>query len=161
MKAWKVILAALVIFSAGAITGGLVIKLTSPIPRTPPPRSGQFPAVGHPRPDFLGRMQRELNLTAIQRQHIEQLLRGSQDHIKQLYDTIAPPVREEHLHVREQIKSELTPEQRNKFEEVFKPRGSRKPGGDSKSGEGWRNRSEETRNSKSSNPGAPSTREKQ
>lgn len=121
MKAWKVILAALVIFSAGVVTGGLTMSRQS-LPAPPAHRNNaQAPWNSRPRGDFLGRMQRELSLNKSQSDQIEQHLRESQDQMKQLWEA-------EQRKLRDRIRNELTPDQKSKYEEVFKRRGPSKSG---------------------------------
>ena len=130
MRVWKVILATLVIFGAGVITGALVVNLRYPAEArlltarasatTPPPLQIQ-------RREFLLRMKRELRLRAEQQQRIEQIIHESQQRTKPLWDQVAPQMQDELRGVKEKIRGELDPEQLTKFEELFKPRGSRKP----------------------------------
>lgn len=122
MNVWKVILAALVIFAAGVITGGLTVRLKIqevPERRTAPP--------GPRRGDLLDRMQRQLYLTPLQRERIEVVLRESHERMKTLWDSIAPQAQEEQRRVHELIKAELTPEQQQTFETMMKARGPRFP----------------------------------
>jgi hypothetical protein len=119
VKIWKVILAALVIFSAGAVTGRLSLKLESAKPRatqkTSPPRE---------HGDLVERMQRDLELTPDQRKRIEHILAESQDRVKKLCDSINPQVHDEYRKVRENIRAELTPPQQEKYD-IFKHRTSK------------------------------------
>ncbi len=136
MKVWKVILAALVIFAAGVVTGGLTVRLRTPHPA---PANGSV-NVGPLRPhrDLLDRMQRQLYLTPTQREHIEKILRDNHERMKQLWDTIAPQAQEERRRVHELIRAELRPEQRERFEEMVITRGPIRPGDDRRRREDWR-----------------------
>jgi hypothetical protein len=120
VKAWKAILAALVIFAAGVVTGGLTVrlKLGEVVPPSAPLSSGPL----RPRGELMERMQRQLYLTPPQRERIEQILRESHDRMKQLWDSIAPQAQEEHRRVNDRIRAELTPEQQSRFEELLKAR---------------------------------------
>jgi hypothetical protein len=71
---------------------------------------------------LLDRMQRQLYLSATQRERIDQILRESHEHMRALWDSIAPKAQLEQRRVRELIRAELNPEQQKQFEEVFKPR---------------------------------------
>jgi len=123
VNTWKPILAALVIFAAGVVTGGLTVNLRQPPlpPRTsaavknnfPMPREGQLR-------DLLRRMQNQLDLTSEQRGHIEAILHDSQQRMKVVWDQVGPTIREEFRDMRQKIRSELTPEQRKKFEHIMK-----------------------------------------
>src|SRR5437016_3188020 len=75
------------------------------------------------RGELLDRMQRQLYLTPIQREHIEKILRDSHDRMKQLWDSIAPQAQEEHRRVHELIRAELNPDQQKRFTEMVKTRG--------------------------------------
>lgn len=118
---WKVILATLVIFVAGLITGGVAVKKLA---LRPPSRSGwstremnaALPA--WVREDFVRRMSIELNLTSQQTERITKTVRESQERIRELYSLIGPEMREELDYVRESIRSELTPEQAGRFDEI-------------------------------------------
>lgn len=128
MNQWKVILAALVIFAAGAGTGALTMKLSQPASATkasitsPQRQPGGTNSVGNPqRPGppgppgperhaqfFVQRMQEKLNLTPEQTQRVLTIMTNSQERM-----------RLEFASVQEQINKELTPEQIEKFKEAF------------------------------------------
>jgi len=124
VKVWKVILAALVIFCAGAVTGALLQGLKS----LPPASQGKpsQPSWGsRPRGDLADRMQRELDLTAPERAKVEQILRESNDRSKQIWES----AREEHRQLKANLRDTLSSEeQKKKFDEMFKPRPPFKPG---------------------------------
>jgi hypothetical protein len=84
--------------------------------------------------DLLDRLQRQLYLNPPQRERIEQILRENHDHMKQLWDSIAPQAQEEHRRVHDLIRNELNADQQQKFEEMTKWRSS------SRFGEEWRRR---------------------
>ncbi len=109
MNTWKPILAALVIFAAGVVTGGLTVRLGLPIKTAaqgPPP--GGFRGI---RNEFVDRMQRELYLTADQRDKIEKTLRESHERTRKLWDSIAPQAQAKQRHFREENRTVPTPEQ--------------------------------------------------
>jgi Spy/CpxP family protein refolding chaperone len=117
---WKVILAAVVIFGAGIVTGAL----TKHLQYSQKPTEAKHRSHAHPfssdhleekRIKFLGRMDQELNLSPEQRRRIEEILQESQERMASL-------PREEFRRVRQEIKAELTPDQRAYFEEHFKPK---------------------------------------
>ena len=123
MNTWKPILAALVIFAAGVVTGGLTVKLRQP--RLPHPGSGQVKkTAGLPREaqlrELSRRMQAELDLTHEQRGRIEAMIRESQERMKALRDDVGQKMNEELRELRQKIRGELTPEQRKKFAEIMK-----------------------------------------
>ena len=117
MNTWKVILATLVIFVAGLVTGGMAVKrLTARVnaeARRPPPIL--------PRPlraEFVQRLERELDLSPEQHTKILDIVQESQERVRLLYDKIGPDLGEEMRTTREQIRAQLTPEQQRKFEQL-------------------------------------------
>lgn len=158
VRIWKVVLVAAIIFVAGAVTGALTTRLKSS--GSHPPQRGNFGSHRSQRGELMERMQRELQLSQEQRQNIEQILRESREKVKQLCDSIAPHVSEEHSKVRERIRAELTPEQREKYEQLFKRTGF-KPGDpkfqfrDGKRGEKDKDGSKESKESNGNAPKQP------
>jgi hypothetical protein len=141
---WKVILATLVIFMAGLVTGALGVKLLQSKPSIAPRPLG----AGVPRPpglermNLLRRMAQQLDLREDQRKNIAQILRESESRVRELWEPIAPDVQAESARVRERIRQVLTPDQRKKFEELLKQRGPGKPDGapaheDRRKRDGW------------------------
>jgi len=128
VNTWKPILAALVIFAAGVVTGGLTVKLR----RVPtPPQPGQRFSDARPGPaqrwegqirDLSKRMEKHLDLTPEQRDRVEFVVRDTQKRMKSILDEVAPRTRDEFRQMRQRIRDELTPEQRRKFEDLFKER---------------------------------------
>jgi Spy/CpxP family protein refolding chaperone len=139
VNSWKVILATLVIFGAGVVTGGLLVSYAVHVnagPR-PPVRQQQFPGqVLTPwqarSRELVRRMQTELDLTSEQRAHIEKIIADSQERTKVLWKPIVPQMSREMQHVHAQIRDELNPDQQKKFDELIRPRQMRK--GDDSSG---------------------------
>ena len=109
MKIWKVILATIVIFVAGAFAGGMLVRTfgtTMPYFLTQ-----QF---------FKERLKKELHLSAEQTKHIDKIFTESGANMKILWDLIGPEVEAEKRDVRDKIRKELTAEQREKFEQLLK-----------------------------------------
>ncbi len=126
MRPWKVILAILVIFAAGLVTGALVVKSTQPKP--PARRDAPY----QPRlvqRTFLERMKKELALSPEQAAHLESVLGESRDRIQILWDILGPEIQAEYRDVQERIRAELTPAQREKFEKLLKASHAGRPGG--------------------------------
>jgi Spy/CpxP family protein refolding chaperone len=123
VNAWKPIFAALVIFAAGVVTGGLTVNLRQPrasrasnppVKRQPPlPRDAQLRDLSH-------RMQIELDLAPEQVARVEAIVRESQERMKALRDEINSRIGEEFKEMRQKIRVELVPEQRKKFTEMMK-----------------------------------------
>jgi Spy/CpxP family protein refolding chaperone len=129
VNAWKPILAALLIFAAGVVTGGLTVRLKSQAPNRP----DRLPTQGSDRiwparraeadvRDLSQRLQGRLKLTPHQRERIEGIVKESRERMRSIAEDMAPKTREEFRQMRERIREELTPEQRKDFEEVFRQR---------------------------------------
>lgn len=126
MKTWKIILAAVVIFVAGAVTGAvghfIFSKKVESIKRSREPQTSL------PRPDFFKWMGDKLNLTPEQREKIDKIITDSHERMRPLRELIDPVMQDELKRVRDEIMKELTPEQKNKFEELMKWRPKRPEG---------------------------------
>jgi len=125
VNAWKPILAALVIFAAGVVTGGLTFQLRHPEPGRPAEAGGgrRRPMGMAQRPEarlkeLMRRMETDLDLKPAQRERIGKMLEESQTRLKGIWEQIPS----EFQALRKNIRAELDPEQRAKFEEIFKPR---------------------------------------
>lgn len=139
MSPWKVILATMIIFGCGVVTGGLVVKVRN-TPRAARieqglHQPGRNVALNNPAPpwqiqrnEFLRRMDKQIELTPDQRQRIEKIMHQSQERTRPLWQQIAPQMGEELRRVREEIRNELTPEQQKKFNDLLKARPNRKDG---------------------------------
>lgn len=144
MSVWKVIFATLVIFGAGVITGGLFVNRmhhTAPAPAAadqpakhpldvwerPQVNTNAAPHSLKVKNDFITRFGVQLELTTEQRGRIEQILSDSQKRTKEISDSVAPYVREEVRHTRELIRNELTPQQLQKYDEIFRPKKKNDP----------------------------------
>ena len=128
MSPWKVILATLVIFCSGLVTGAVLVKQFSTKPHTQHrvQQAGNQPAPPaawhNQQRELMRRMDKELNLTPEQRDRIDKILRESQERTKPIREKIA----EEMKSVREQIRTELNPEQREKYEASLKKMAAKK-----------------------------------
>ena len=132
MKFWKIILAAVVIFGAGFVTGGLSVKLSrfGDVPAPPHRPSGG----GGPRmpmgpdrqmADLMRRMESGLDLTEEQKAKIKQIVEESQARMRASWKEMAPRMRKEFTTLTDQIREVLNPEQREKFEELTRRRSHR------------------------------------
>lgn len=122
MKAWKVILATLVIFCAGGLVGGLVVKefyASNPAP-APVTWSGQTRLQ-----TLLRRMDRELALTPEQHDQIERIVSACQERMRELSKPVSLEGRKETASTLAQIRGLLTPDQQVKFDTFSKTRSSR------------------------------------
>ncbi len=137
MNAWKVILATMVIFAAGVVTGGMLSwKLQHAYlaqrQHALAERRPQPPSPGGARLEFLRRAQRELNLTPDQRERVDAVLKESQERNRKLMEPVAPQLRLELQRTKEEFRQILTPEQQVRFDELLKkqqhPKEPRRPG---------------------------------
>ncbi len=121
MKAWKVILAAVLLFTAGTTTGVALTRLRVRAKvRSEAERRSPLPAIAWQRYEFLRRAQRDLKLSDEQKSRIEAKVKDSQERFRRLWEPIAPQAREEFEQLRAQIRAELTPEQQARFDELLK-----------------------------------------
>jgi Spy/CpxP family protein refolding chaperone len=123
---WKVILATMVIFVCGVVTGAMLTRTMAP--KTEPALAA-LPAPARPfaapmlqlqRANFLKLMDKQLDLSADQRDEIGRIMKASQERTQPLWNQIAPQMSDELKNVREEIRAVLTPEQRKKFVELLK-----------------------------------------
>jgi hypothetical protein len=156
MNSWKIILAAVVIFGAGVMTGGLLVNnVVVPSPAkdlqrppgvaTPPPQApadnrdhDQPPPPDLPKlrpPEMLGKqfvqqLDKTLHLTPEQRAAIGKIVAEGQEHNHELWTNVAPQMRRVLQDVRQQIREQLTPDQQKKYENMlkrFRPAGHHPP----------------------------------
>jgi hypothetical protein len=130
---WKVILATVIIFGTGVLTGGFVaqraFRAKPPLPAPMRPQGEALPTPFFVRREFLDRMDRQLNLSRDQYDRIARILQDSQERTRLIMGLVSPEIQEELRAVREQIRAELRPEQRPKFEELQHLLNPRRPGG--------------------------------
>ncbi len=127
MNTWKVIFATIIIFGAGVVTGGLLVKeaVEKPNPQRQPvapigTRVFMPGQAGVVRVELLRRAERELNLTRDQREQIDKIISASQERTKKLMEPVTPKIREELQQTKDKFVAVLTPEQRTRFEELLK-----------------------------------------
>jgi Spy/CpxP family protein refolding chaperone len=144
VKPWKVILAAIVIFAAGAMVG---TALTRKAPRAGGPRAANTNVVSIPpappnfmaqRLEFLRLAERQLELTPEQRAKVEQIMNDSRQRTRQIMEKLTPELREELKQTTLAIRETLSREQREKFDRLmrnraqqqFQKRDEKRPPGD-------------------------------
>jgi hypothetical protein len=141
---WKPILAAVVIFAAGAITGALALHLGRPAGARPgiwaqnQARSGGWNAKSPQGPmrDLAARMAKELKLSPAQRERVEVIVREAHARVRALADEIAPRTRVEFKQMEADIRALLNPAQAARYDAMCKERekmfrrGERHPPGD-------------------------------
>lgn len=119
----------MVIFVCGVITGGIVTHewkapvLVQPVPAASTTNSRAWPmAAGFQRPEFLRRMDRQLNLSPQQHDDIARIIRESHQRTQVIWTAVQPQMTEELKRVREEIRLVLTPEQRKRWTELMSKR---------------------------------------
>ena len=140
MNTWKAILAALVIFGAGLVTGAAWVKLsanstTVTVAAGPRKPATNGAANGQRKPlssehlkkvDLMMRVQKDLNLTPEQRERIEGIISDGQERIRDLWHQVAPEIQDELNDVKSKLCKELTPEQNQRFDELMKQQSHKK-----------------------------------
>ncbi|HXJ61693.1 MAG TPA: hypothetical protein VNU68_34055 [Verrucomicrobiae bacterium] len=113
-----VVLATLVIFAAGVMTGGLLVRQTTRSV-APPPAHQMFPA----RFEALRRVTDQLQgLTPDQRAQIDRIIRDGRERIADFFVLFEPDIQDVFRQMREDIRGQLTPEQRQRMEELMRQR---------------------------------------
>ena len=126
----------MLIFGTGVITGGLLVHKTDRIKPRQQQGMGlrQVPAAsaGGMRVELLRRMERELDLSVEQRELIDKIIKESQERTRKIMEPVSPQMREELQLTKDRFRAVLTPEQRERFDELTRqqqrPRDSRRPG---------------------------------
>ena len=127
MNFWKVILATIVIFGAGVITGGLLVNHVAhpahPFSLKPsiskPSAYETLPPQVRPEilnTDFVQQLNDKLNLNPKQSDQIRKIITQARQNTHDLWKLVAPQFQVVWHDTREQIRDVLTPDQRRKFE---------------------------------------------
>jgi Spy/CpxP family protein refolding chaperone len=153
MNSWKIILAIVVIFGAGVLTGGLLVNYVElPHPKDIQRLPGEWnphPQANNrdhdqPRPQdllkprppemlskqFVQQLDNTLHFTPEQRAAIAKIVADGQERNSEIWTIVAPQFHKMLQDVRQQIREQLTPEQRKQFEELlkrFRPAGHHPP----------------------------------
>jgi hypothetical protein len=139
---WKVILATVVIFGAGVLTGGLLVNhVDHSSPKNPhrspanpdahppdihdhaPQRTSEIPMPRLAKEmgrQFVQQLNETLKLTPEQHEKIEKIIADGQERNHEIWTNTAPKMRAVMLEVNQQIRAELTPAQLKPFEELLK-----------------------------------------
>jgi Spy/CpxP family protein refolding chaperone len=118
----------MLIFGAGVVTGGLLVRtrvvqhqIAPAAPTTAASASATPMAnVAPGRQMFIQRVRNELDLTPEQSAKVDEIMAESQKRIAKIYEPVTPQAREETRRVRQEIMGLLTPEQRRKFNQSIK-----------------------------------------
>lgn len=127
MNPWKFILATVLIYGTGVVTGVLVTTLVErPHKAAKPPQQLTYNQIQ--RAEFLVRLHKQLELTPEQHERIGHILRESNQRTKPYWDPVAARMKDEIRVVTDRIRAELTPEQSAKFDaEIKAARAPKKP----------------------------------
>ena len=137
VNAWKPILAAIVIFAAGVVTGGLVLDVATPQPARAFPRTFN-PDRGHHgvehrhgsrmegQLNWLMRcIQRDLKLTDEQTAKVEAAFKESREEMNVAFEELRPRLRASTEKLKDKLRGDLTEEQIEKFSKYLRPHTSR------------------------------------
>ena len=131
MNTWKAILAVLVIFGAGFVTGHVATRMSEDAKPDEPIAANALHAGNHPsqpplsleqlrKVELMGRVQKDLDLTPEQHARIEKIIEDSQGRIRDLWDQVAPDIHDEYDDVQKKVCQELTPDQKKTFDDLMK-----------------------------------------
>ncbi|HVU09457.1 MAG TPA: hypothetical protein VHG89_13045 [Verrucomicrobiae bacterium] len=130
MNYWKIILATIVIFGAGVLTGGLLVNHVDRAHfegHRPPSENHDNHDNDLPMPRgemqnkaFVQQLDSELHLTPEQHKAIEKILADGQQRNRDLWKLVSPQFRSVMQDVHQKIREKLTPEQRKQFEQLLK-----------------------------------------
>jgi len=114
------------LFLLGILIGGMAMHLHY-ASRFPPP-GPPGPGMRHDDPlhSFSGRLERQLDLTAEQKRLIDEIVAESRTEGRALHEEMLPRVREQMQRTHDRIREVLTPEQRERFEELLDSRHGRR-----------------------------------
>ena len=130
MNSWKVILATVVIFGAGVVTGGLLVNYVQhrhPLlhrnggeARHEAGQELPLPRAEMMNKQFIQQLDDALNLSADQRRAIEKSRADGQQRNHELWKLVSPQMRMVIQDVNQRIRAKLTPEQQKKFAKLMK-----------------------------------------
>ena len=105
------------------VTGALVVQFSTGANGVRHQRVGHSFEAGSPggmRLEFLRRMQRDLDLTAEQREQIDKILKQSQERTRKLMEPVAPQLHQELQRAKAEFRQALTPAQQDHFDQLLK-----------------------------------------
>jgi hypothetical protein len=130
VKSWNIILATIVIFGAGVITGGLLVNhvqhpqpIHRPNPQPPPLASDTLPMPNRAivlNEQLVKQLTDKLDLNPEQSQQIKKIIEQGQQRNRDLWKLVAPQFQLVMRDTRQQIRQILTPDQRKEFEVLMK-----------------------------------------
>ncbi len=125
MNRWKIILAAGLIFLAGAASGACGLHLFHAVGR---PQSSAHSTTSRPGPgsgpkaEFLRRATMRLDLSPDQREKIDELVSASQQRMRKLWEPVAPQAHAEMEGLQKSIEEVLSSEQKARFAKLLSER---------------------------------------
>ena len=117
------VLATVVIFAAGVVTGSLVTRKTTRF-QIAQPFWGRFEMTRR----AVDELNRRGQLTPEQHLRLDEIIRDHQELIADYFNILEPDVQQVFRKMRENIREELTAEQRKQFEELSRKRVNNRPG---------------------------------
>jgi Spy/CpxP family protein refolding chaperone len=119
----------MVIFACGVMTGAMVTRTVASKAEDRPPAAVTAPArmPGGAVAQMQKVLDKQLDLSADQRDQIGRIMKASQERTRPLWEKIAPQMADEIKNVRGEIREVLTPEQWKKFVELMKRNRKPKP----------------------------------
>jgi Spy/CpxP family protein refolding chaperone len=117
MKKSLAFVAVLGLFLLGVVIGGLAMHLVQASRLVPPP--GRSVGSGMHGPVFNERLHRHLDLTIEQRRQVAEILRRAQEEGRRMHEEMLPRVHELIEATQEEMREILTPEQRERFDEIL------------------------------------------
>lgn len=118
----------MVIFGTGVLTGALVVRYSGTFSNSRPQHAGfggrsfEPGSPGGMRLEFLRRIQRDLDLTADQRERIDKVMKQSQERTRKVMEPILPQLHQELQRAKAEFREVLTPAQQSRFDELLKQR---------------------------------------
>ena len=131
MNSWKIILATVVIFGAGVVTGGLLVNYVqhghpgwrhadAALHNRPGARELPIPRAQLLNQEFVEKLDVTLHLTPEQRRKIEKIIAQGQERNHDLWRLVTPQFRAVMQDVHQRIRAVLTPEQQKQFQELVR-----------------------------------------
>ncbi len=122
----------MIIFGAGVVTGGLLVRHTTPV--SPVEHAGRNGTNHTYRPfisiapaltrvEFLRRAERDLKLTREQKEQADKIISASQERTRKLLEPVSPQIRDELQQTKDQFRALLNPDQQARFDEMLKQQG--------------------------------------
>ncbi len=116
IKRWRILVAVLLIFTAGLATGRLSARLQNRATK------GTNPGWPGERVDFLRQIGHKINLTQEQHAKVDAIVKESRERTHKIMEPMRASMKQEFDAVKSRILAELTEEQRKDFERLWTER---------------------------------------